>query len=191
MLSHELRNPLAPLKNSLYVLQRAAPGGEQAKRALAVMARQVGQLGRLVGDLLDVTRISRSKLLLQRQRLDLNELVPRAVDDHRAIFEEHGLRLDTELAPAAVFVHADRQRLSQVVGNLLQNAAKFTSRGGSVRISVAADLTAQAPCSPSPTPALASSPTCSGGCSNRSCRPTRFWLRARAAWGWDWRSSGA
>jgi PAS domain S-box-containing protein len=139
MLSHELRNPLAPVKNSIYVLERAAPGGDQARRALAVIDRQAGQLARLVDDLLDVTRITRNKIRLQRQTLELNELVRRAMDDQRSVFEKAGVELELHPACTPVFVSADWNRLAQVVGNLLQNAAKFTGRGGATRVTVHVD----------------------------------------------------
>jgi signal transduction histidine kinase/CheY-like chemotaxis protein len=139
VLSHELRNPLAPIHNSLYVLERAAPGGEQARRAHAVIDRQVGQLTRLVDDLLDVTRISRGKIRLQREPLDLREVVLRAVDDHRAAFVTNGVELDVEVADALVRVDGDRTRLAQVVGNLLTNAAKFTPRGKRTLIALQGD----------------------------------------------------
>ncbi len=142
VLSHELRNPLAPIKNSLYILDRAAPGGEQARRAQAVVARQVDQLTRLVDDLLDVTRIARSKLTLQRSRLELNGLVQRTLEDYRPMFENAGVHLGLETAPAPVHVDADPHRIAQVVGNLLHNAAKFTPPGGRVTVTVAADASA-------------------------------------------------
>ena len=88
VLSHELRNPLAPIRNSLYILERAAPGGEQARRAQAMIDRQIGHLTWLIDDLLDVTRIARGKIQLQRERLDLNELAQRTVEDHRTVFVE-------------------------------------------------------------------------------------------------------
>ena len=98
MLSHELRNPLAPIRNSLYILDRAAPGGEQARRAQAVIDRQVGHLTRLVDDLLDVTRISRGKIQLQREPLDLADLVRRAVEDHRLVVRRtNGLELEVSI----------------------------------------------------------------------------------------------
>ena len=143
MLSHELRNPLAPITNSLYILDHAAPGGEQARRALAVIARQVGQLSRLVDDLLDGTRISRNKLTLQRRRLELNELVRRTIDDHGLEFEKNQVRIEFCPAPTPVFVNGDWHRLAQVVGNLLQNAAKFTGSGGLTRVSVSTDSEAK------------------------------------------------
>jgi PAS domain S-box-containing protein len=143
VLSHELRNPLAPITNSLYILDHAVPGGEQAHRAQAVIGRQVGQLARLVDDLLDVTRIASNKIPLQRQRLDLNELVGRTLDDHRPQFEANEVHI--ELAPAAepLFVSGDRNRLAQIVGNLLQNAAKFTGTGGRVHVVLSVDSEAK------------------------------------------------
>ena len=139
MLSHELRNPLAPIRNSLYVLERAAPGSEQASRANAVIKRQVEHLTGLVDDLLDITRISRGKIRLERRRVELNDLVRRTVDDHRSLFEENGVRLDCKLGPEPLFVNADPTRLAQVVGNLLGNAAKFAGHGGLAQVSVSTE----------------------------------------------------
>ncbi len=139
VLSHELRNPLAPLKSSLYVLERAAPGSEQAKRALRVIDRQVTQLENLVNDLLDVTRLSHKKIKLQKERLDLNDLVRRTVEDNCAAFEKNEIHLDLSVAPAAVYANVDATRVAQLVGNLLQNAAKFTRRGGRTRASLASE----------------------------------------------------
>jgi two-component system CheB/CheR fusion protein len=143
MLSHELRNPLAPITNSLYILDHAVPGGAQARRALAVVGRQVGQLARLVDDLLDVTRIARNKIPLQRQRLELNELVRRAMDDHGSQFEKNEMQIEFVPAGKPVFVNGDWNRLAQIVGNLLQNAAKFTGPGGNVRLSLSTDSEAK------------------------------------------------
>ena len=139
MLSHELRNPLAPIRNSLYVLDRAAPGGEQARRATAILHRQVGQLTWLIDDLLDVTRITHGKVQLQRERIDLNELAHRIVEDHRTGFVKSDVRIEVLPAPAEVWVSGDRVRLTQVIGNLLQNAVKFTSRGGKATVAVESD----------------------------------------------------
>jgi two-component system CheB/CheR fusion protein len=139
MLSHELRNPLAPVRNSLYILGRAAPGGEQALRAQTIIERQVAQMTRLIDDLLDITRITRGKIQLQRERLDLNELVQRTVEDHRSVFAKAEVGLEAKLAPQAVWVNGDRTRLAQGVGNLLSNAAKFTPKGGSTTVSVETD----------------------------------------------------
>jgi len=139
MLSHELRNPLAPIRNSLYVLGRAVPGSEQANRANAVINRQVEHLTGLVDDLLDITRISRGKIRLERRRVELNDLVRRTVDDHRSLFEENGVALESKFAPEPLFVSADPTRLAQVVGNLLGNAAKFAGKGGLARVLVSTD----------------------------------------------------
>ncbi len=139
VLSHELRNPLASIHNNLIILDRVAPGGEQAKRAKAVIDRQFGQLARLIDDLLDITRITQNKIQLRRQRVELNQLVRRTVDDYRSIFEMNGVNIEEHYVAPSVFVYADGERLAQVVGNLLQNAAKFTDRGGNTRVSIESD----------------------------------------------------
>ncbi len=140
MLSHELRNPLAPIRNSLYILERATPGSDQARRAQMVIDRQVGHLSHLVDDLLDLTRISRNKIRLELQPLELNDLVRRTVEDHRLLFEKSEIQIEVRLAPERVSVNADGTRLAQVIGNLLQNAAKFTGHGGRATVSVSVDL---------------------------------------------------
>jgi PAS domain S-box-containing protein len=136
MLSHELRNPLAPITSGLYILEHAAAGGDQARRAVDVIARQTAQLSSLVNQLLDATRLSRSRIELSKRRLDLNQVVGRTIEDHRSLFEQAGVRLEFRSAESPVVLEGDATRLGQVVGNLLQNAAKFTSKGGlaSVRV---------------------------------------------------------
>jgi PAS domain S-box-containing protein len=138
ILSHELRNPLAPITNGLFILEHAPAGGEQAVRARQVIARQAAQLANLVNELLDVTRITRGRIDLHKERLDLNEVAARAVEDHRAIFDRAGMGLEFAPSPRPVPVVADRVRVAQIVGNLLQNAAKFTAAGGRTRVSVSA-----------------------------------------------------
>ena len=131
VLSHELRNPLAPLLNALYILRRAEPGSAQAERALAVVERQARQLSRLTDDLLDVTRVARGKIRLQCERVELRNLVQRVVEDHQPVFEAAGVRLELRAeVDEPRFVYADPSRLTQMFGNLLHNAAKFTPRGG-------------------------------------------------------------
>ncbi len=139
MLSHELRNPLAPIRNSLFILDRAPPGSDQAQRAQAVIDRQVAHMTRIVDDLLDVTRISHGKIQLQREPLDLDDVQRRAVDDHRSAFIQNGLALLVEASDRHVRINGDRTRITQVIGNLLQNAAKFTPEGGTVTVSVEAN----------------------------------------------------
>jgi two-component system CheB/CheR fusion protein len=139
VLSHELRNPLGAIRNSLSVLSRAPWDGEQAARTRSVIDRQASLLTRIVDDLLDVTRIARGKIELQRKRIELGDLVRRTLDDHRLSFEAAGLRLEGRFEAGQFWVDADAARLAQVVGNLLANAEKFTPRGGLVLVSLHRD----------------------------------------------------
>jgi PAS domain S-box-containing protein len=136
ILSHELRNPLAPLRNALHILARSEPAGEQAHRMQAIIERQVSHLTRLVDDLLDVTRISRGKVQLQRERLELGALVRRTVEDHRSTLAANGIVLDGPTASSPMWLTADPTRIAQVVGNILSNAAKFTPSGGRVDVAL-------------------------------------------------------
>lgn len=136
ILSHELRNPLTPIRNSLYILERATPDGEQAKRAREVIDRQTNHMTRLIDDLLDITRITRGKIRLHREVLELNGLLKRCIDDHREHFRRKGIELEVRGWEAPLSVVGDATRLAQVTGNLLQNAAKFTSTGGKVSVSL-------------------------------------------------------
>lgn len=140
-LSHELRNPLAAIHISLSVLDKAAPNCEQTKRAKEIIKRQVSQLSHLVDDLLDITRITRKKIRLKLERLELNDLVRQTVEDHQALFEKNGVQLLPEFCPTPLYLDADKARIVQVVGNLLHNAAKFTGCGGKTFIAVEADST--------------------------------------------------
>jgi len=134
VLSHELRNPLAPIRTSLYVLAKAGVSGEQAQRAYAVIERQVTHLTRIIDDLLDVSRIARGKMQVRRERLELGELVRQAMDDHRRGFESRGVALAAHFGSELFWVDGDPTRLVQVVGNLLGNAMKFTPAGGKVEV---------------------------------------------------------
>jgi signal transduction histidine kinase len=139
VLSHELRNPLAPIVNSLAILTQAPPGSDPARRAREIVQRQVKQLVRLVDDLLDVTRIARGKIELRLGDADLAGIVRHVVDDHRSLLEDAGVRLELALPEAPLPASADPERIAQVVANLVQNAGKFTRRGGSVRVSCATE----------------------------------------------------
>jgi two-component system CheB/CheR fusion protein len=139
VLSHELRNPLAPIRNAIHLLGRAPAGSDEAGRARSVIERQVGHLTRLVDDLLDVTRISRGKILLQCAHLELSALVCEVAADHRASFDARGVALEVRADAGPLWVDADPARLAQIVGNLLQNAAKFTDAGGHVAVRVERD----------------------------------------------------
>jgi len=135
VLSHELRNPLAPIQNSLHIMDQARPGSDQARRAQAVVARQVRHLTRLVEDLLDVTRISNGKVRLRRTSVELARLVRQAAEDNAALFAARNIELAVEIG-AEPRVDGDPARLVQILGNLLQNAAKFTQSGGRVCVSL-------------------------------------------------------
>jgi signal transduction histidine kinase/CheY-like chemotaxis protein len=136
VLSHELRNPLMPIKHSLYILERAGGESANARRARAVIGRQLNQLTRLVNDLLDVTRISRDKLHLLHERFDLRETVRRTLEDHRTVFESRALRVHDRLLSEPLWVDGDPSRIAQALGNLLHNAAKFTPGGCEVFVTL-------------------------------------------------------
>jgi PAS domain S-box-containing protein len=139
VLAHELRNPLAPIRNALHVLELR--GSQQPAREWAqdVLERQVGHLTRMVNDLLDVSRITRGKVVLKRERIDLVRLVRAAVEDQRGALERGGLMVELSLPPQSLWVLGDATRLAQVVDNLLNNAGKFTRPGGRVLIEVGGD----------------------------------------------------
>jgi PAS domain S-box-containing protein len=140
VLAHELRNPLGALSNAIAVLQLAEPGGSQFARALAVAVRQVDHERKLIDDLLDLSRVSRGKIELQLEPLDLTAVVRDATDDLRPEVTAAQLVLDVAIPAGPVAVVGDRVRLAQVVGNLVDNARKFTPAGGriEVRLEVAA-----------------------------------------------------
>jgi PAS domain S-box-containing protein len=139
VLSHELRNPLAPLRNALWLLDKAEPGSARATRSKEIIDRQVAHLTRIVDDLLDVTRITQGKIHLQKARIDLLELVRRTMDDHRSLFSDRDVALSARLPHLPIWIDADATRVSQAVGNLLQNAAKFTDSGGHVEVAADRD----------------------------------------------------
>jgi signal transduction histidine kinase/CheY-like chemotaxis protein len=139
VLAHELRNPLAPIRNSVHVLVRADPSAEQAVRARAIIARQVEHLTRLVDDLLDVKRITTGKLRLHRTEMDLVKQVRETVEDLRALFTSRSRSLELSVPEEPIWISGDRTRVSQLVSNLLHNAAKFTDSGGRVSVTVERD----------------------------------------------------
>jgi PAS domain S-box-containing protein len=132
MLAHELRNPLAPLRNALHVLQMPGASPEVAARARGMMERQVEHLVRLVDDLLDVSRIMRGRVELRQEAVELSAAVARAVETSQPVIDTEGHRLAVSVAPEPLWVHGDLVRLAQVVSNLLNNAAKYTERGGRI-----------------------------------------------------------
>jgi CheY-like chemotaxis protein len=141
MLSHELRNPLAPLRACLDVLRSKEADEQQLARAREMMSRQIAQLTTLVNDLLDVSRVASGKIKLVRQTLDFVEMVSEAVDDVRPQLEAEGLAAKLRLPSRAVWVEGDPTRLAQAVGNLLNNAVKFTE-AGSIEVGLEADTQA-------------------------------------------------
>ncbi len=143
LLGHELRNPLAPIRNAIHLLREAGDDEELLERLHAMIERQVEHMTRLVDDLLDVSRISQGKILLRRERLDLAELVRHTVEDHRSELLARGLELDLELSPGPFWIEGDRIRLAQMLGNLLHNAAKFTDPGGRVTVELGLDATGE------------------------------------------------
>ncbi|MGH9319902.1 MAG: PAS domain S-box protein [Vicinamibacteria bacterium] len=159
MLAHELRNPLAPILNSLEIMRRANRGVESSSApstvtpshepetgrlapshpldsAVDVLERQVGQMVRLVDDLLDAGRISRGRIELRREHVELSSVVRQALEAVRPLSESLSQELTIALPPAPVYVNADPTRLAQIVGNLLNNACKFTDRGGRIWLTV-------------------------------------------------------
>jgi PAS domain S-box-containing protein len=138
VLSHELRNPLAPIRNSVFMLERSPPGTDAARRASEVLQRQTEHLARLVDDLLDINRITHGKIELQLASLDARDVVRRSCDDLRAVFDQRGVELQLSLCESPVWIDADASRLAQMVENLLGNALKFTPRAGQVQVEVGA-----------------------------------------------------
>ena len=132
MLAHELRNPLAPIRNAIQVLQRISPPDPQLQKMRDMIDRQVTHMSRLVDDLLDVSRITRNKIALLKERLELMTAVGRAVETCRPLIDSRKHRLSVSLPPDPVQVEGDLTRLSQVISNLLDNAAKYTEEGGNI-----------------------------------------------------------
>jgi signal transduction histidine kinase len=136
-LAHELRNPLAPLRSALQVLEmrRGAPEGQHGE-LLALMDRQMKVMVRLIDDLLDVARISSGKVVLHRQRLDLRSVARTAAEAAMPAIRAADHRLDMSLPDAPAFVVGDATRLAQVIGNLLNNASKYTPPGGRIGLAM-------------------------------------------------------
>jgi signal transduction histidine kinase len=138
MLAHELRNPLAPVRNGLHILKSLEPAGSLAARTRDMIERQTDHLTRLVDDLVDVSRLTRGQIELRPEAALLEEVVTRAVETARPLIDERQHVLTVTLPPQPVWLEADAVRLAQVFANLLVNAAKYTDPGG--RITVAAEL---------------------------------------------------
>jgi CheY-like chemotaxis protein len=137
LLAHELRNPLAPIRSGLHVLELAKHDPDTIDEVRGMMERQLRQLVALVDDLMDVSRITRGKFELETCRLDVADVLRTAVEGARPALEEAGHELALDLPAEPVHIDADPTRLAQVVSNLLDNATKYTPEGGHVRLSAA------------------------------------------------------
>ena len=137
-LAHELRNPLSPIRNAVALMGEVAPADVALhQKARQIIVRQVAHLSRLVDDLLDVARISQGKLTLQLQRTELHAVVDSALETAQPMLESRQHRLVVDVPSEPLWINGDAVRLAQAIGNLLHNAAKFTNRGGEVRLQVA------------------------------------------------------
>ncbi|HXD05725.1 MAG TPA: response regulator, partial [Burkholderiaceae bacterium] len=135
-LAHELRNPLAPLRNGVEILQRLPLEREALEPVCRMMERQLDHIVRLIDDLLDLSRISRGKVTLQKTPVEITKAVQSAVEASRPVLEARNHRLSMSLPPESVWIDADATRLAQVFANLLNNAAKFTSPGGLIELAI-------------------------------------------------------
>jgi signal transduction histidine kinase len=139
-LAHELRSPLAPIRNAVHVLQLVLhlnhARTEESKWALEVIDRQMHQLTRLLDDLLDLARITSGKLELRRERIALSDILKAAMEASSPLIDAYGQELVVAEPAQALFLDGDLTRLAQVVSNLLNNAARYTERGGLIRLIV-------------------------------------------------------
>jgi PAS domain S-box-containing protein len=133
-LAHELRNPLAPMSNMLEVLKRADGDAEILKQARETIERQLGQMVRLVDDLLELNRITHDRLELRISEVELSSVIQQAVEVARPLIDSAGHTLSIDLPDEPIYLNADRARLAQVFGNLLNNSCKYTRPGGAISI---------------------------------------------------------
>jgi signal transduction histidine kinase len=137
VMAHELRNPLAPLVTSLHVARKVDTANPLLDKAMETAERQARHLGRLVDDLLDSALLARGQVSIRPERLDVARLVRLAAEDRRPLLDAAGLTLRLEVLETPVWVMGDPTRLSQAVGNLLDNAQRFSDRGGRVEVRLA------------------------------------------------------
>jgi PAS domain S-box-containing protein len=137
VLAHELRNPLAPLRDSLRIFENSPITDPTLSTARRIMQRQTGQMVRLIDDLLDVSRISRNRMELRKETTTLGEAIESALETCRPAVNAAGHRLNIQMPAEPLYVYADRVRLAQIFGNLLSNSAKYTPPGGEIGITVA------------------------------------------------------
>jgi signal transduction histidine kinase len=137
-LAHELRNPLAPIRHGLDIL-RKSPDSKDAGEIREMMDRQLVHLVRLIDDLLDVARVSQGKIELRKERIQAADVIRAALESSRHLIQSAGHSLTIDEPPQPIWIDADLTRLAQVVGNLLNNAAKYTPEGGRIGLSLRAD----------------------------------------------------
>lgn len=136
MLAHELRNPLAPVRSAIDLLRLDEGRDEQLHGLFEIMDRQISHMGRLIDDLLDVSRITRGRIALQKKEIDLAALISTVVADHRQVTADAGLTLTAEIAKEPMWIFGDETRLAQVIDNLFGNSVKFTERGGKLEVTL-------------------------------------------------------
>jgi PAS domain S-box-containing protein len=139
ILAHELRNRLAPICSAVETLVNGGPVVPESKPAIDVINRQTMQMVRLVEDMLDISRIARNELPLTKKRVKLQDVLYEALEVSRPILDDHGHGLTVSEAPHAIYLNADRVRLAQALTNLLNNAAKYTPRGGQIWLTADGD----------------------------------------------------
>ncbi len=135
MLAHELRGPLAPLRNMVEILKRKTENADVVQSAAGMMERQLGQLVRLVDDLIDVSRITRGQIELRTKTVDLSSIILQCVEACRPLAEAANHELNVSLWPQPIRLHGDSVRLTQVFSNILNNACKYTKPGGKIHLS--------------------------------------------------------
>ncbi len=136
VLAHELRNPLAPIRNALQIIRQAEGNGETVKFASEVMGRQLDHMVRLVDDLLDLSRISQGRIELRQERVELSQVLHHAIETIRPSIDQAGHKLALTLTSQPVYLHADPTRLAQVFGNLLSNSCKYSDPGCHIFLAV-------------------------------------------------------
>jgi PAS domain S-box-containing protein len=137
ILAHELRNPLGPIRNAVKILEIERPADRDLLTYCDLIDKEVIQITRLLDDLLDISRITRGKLTLQKERIDIAAVVNSSIETSRPLLDEAGHKLTVNLPAEPLMLEADAMRLAQVFSNLLNNAAKFTESGGDIRVNVA------------------------------------------------------